>query len=269
MKRRIAAAAVAVGALGGGAAVVAWAQDAPPTVEVTVSKGKITVAGADALKTGPTRFHFTAKGGEKGVVLMRLEEGVTQEEAAAAAKRIRNPNAAEKYGTFVASGFFQKEYAATVNLEDADYAFIDVSKDPVWRGGFRAGPEAGTAVAPTPSATVELRDYRFGGDKVLPAGDDPIRVENVGDVMHHAIAIPLTRRANGKRIVRQIKRGQEPRKGIAGPPGALVEAVSGGTSSDVEAGLRKGRYVLACFLQDTAKSKPHAALGMVRLVRAR
>src|SRR4051812_6011913 len=133
MKRRIAAGALAVAALGGSAGVVAWAQDAPPTVEVTVTAKKITIAGADAIKAGPTRLHFTAKGGDKGAVLVRLEDGVTQEKFASVVKKLRNPNTAEKYGTFVASGFFAKEYATTVTLEDADYALVDVSNEPVWR----------------------------------------------------------------------------------------------------------------------------------------
>src|SRR3954469_19728308 len=117
MKRRIAAGAVTVAALGAGTAVVAWAQDAPPTVEVTVGASKITVA-ADGLKTGPTRFHFTTKGGEKGVAIARLKEGVTQQKFASVVRRTRNPNAIGKYGTLVASGYFAKEYAAIVTLED-------------------------------------------------------------------------------------------------------------------------------------------------------
>ena len=202
------------------------------------------------------------------MAVARLKDGVTQEKFASVVRKTRNPNAIDKYATVVASGYFAKQYAATVTLEDADYALVDLSNEPIWRAGFHAGPEAGTAVAPTPSTTVELEDYRFGGAKVLPA-DEPIRVENVGKHMHHAIAIPLTRSANAKRILRQVKSGAEPKKGIAGPPGALVETVSGGTSSDVEPGLKKGRYVLACFLQDTTKSKPHMMLGMARVITVR
>jgi hypothetical protein len=69
--------------------------------------------------------------------------------------------------------------------------------------------------------------------------------------------------------MKKIKAGGEPRKELAGPPSALVELVSPDTQNDVEVNLRRGKYLFVCFLQDSPRSKPHAALGMQKIVTVR
>ena len=64
----------------------------------------------------------------------------------------------------------------------------------------------------------------------------------------------------------QLKAGKEPRNAFAGPPSAPVEVVSPGTVNDVESTRRAGKLLYVCFLQDSSKAPPHAALGMAKVV---
>ena len=271
-KNVIAAACVTAAAVAAtGIVAVAGAQEAPPTVAVSVAAKSATIRGADALKAGPARFVIKASGkGERGVALFKLRAGVTRDEVTRQAPKIQNPASAKKFGTFVASAFVQgaTAYTTTIDLQPAEYALVDFTKRPAVRGGFAVGSEQGTAVAPAPDAEVSLKDYAFGGPSTLPR-NGVIRLTNDGDVLHHALAFALRKGVNTKSLLRQIKSGKEPRNAFAGPPAALVEIVSPGTVNSVEAKLKPGRTLLVCFLRDSASKPPHAALGMAKVVTVR
>ena len=269
MKKQALAGAIALALTGAGAAAVT-AQEAPPTVDVTITPRAMTVKGAEALKGGPTRLAFTATGrGEAGFVVMELKPGVTRQQITAAAPRIKDPAAAERrYGRFVASTFLAvaRRYATTITLKPgAEYVILDISKRPAVRAGFTVGPETSTAAAPAPAATIGLEDYAVDAPATLPR-TGTIRVENRGKVLHHLLAFPLRKDTDTKKLMRQIKAGKEPRGVFAGPPSAPVEIVSTGTVNDVEVSSRPGKTLLVCFLQDTRKAPPHAALGMAKVV---
>ena len=263
-------AAFAAGATGIVAA--ANAQEAPPTVTVTATAKSATIQGANALRSGQTRLVIKAsRSGERGILVFKVREGITREQVTRAVPRIEDPKDAKRYGEFVASTFVNPggSYATTVNLPAADYAIIDLTRKPVTRGFFRTGPEAGTAAAPAPAASVGLDDYRFTGPSTLPS-EGVLRVTNDGDVLHHALAFPLRKGVDTKALLRDLKRGKEPAQRLfSGPPSALVEIVSPGTENAVEAKLKPGKTLLVCFLQDSARSKPHSALGMAKVVTVR
>ena len=267
MEKRLVAAATALALTGAGAAAVT-AQEAPPTVGIAIAKTKMTVTGADALKAGPTRLAFTKAGrGETGFVVVQLKPGVTRDEVAEAAKRIRNPAQGTKYGSYVASTFLpgRGEYATTVTLAPAEYVIIDITKKPAVRASFVVGQEQSTAVAPQPAVTVGLEDYGIDMPSTIPRSGT-MRIENRGDVLHHLLAFPLRKGVNGKKLLKRIKAGKEPRNAFAGPPSAPVEIVSPGTVNDVEGARRPGKMLYVCFLQDRRKAPPHSALGMAKVV---
>jgi hypothetical protein len=260
-------AAAATGIVG-----AANAQEAPPTVTVTATAKSATIQGADALKAGQTRLVIKAsRAGERGILVFKVREGVTRDEVTRAVPRIQDPSDTKRYGEFVASAFVSPggTYATTINLPAADYAIIDMSRKPVTRGFFRTGPDAGTAAAPAPAASVALDDYRFRGASTLPR-EGVLRVTNEGDVLHHALALPLRKGVDTKALMRDLKRGKEPSQRLfSGPPQALVEIVSPGTENAVEAKLKRGKTLLVCFLQDSPRAKPHSALGMAKVVTVR
>jgi hypothetical protein len=258
-------AALAVAALGGGAAVVG-AQEKAPTVGISIAKSSMTVTGADALKSGPTRFQVSPSGkGERAFGIVELADGVTKEQFEQALPELQDPS---RYGELVASGYLPtpKKYVTTVDLEQGEHVLVDFGGKPAVRGSFVVGAERSTATMPKASATVKLRDYRFDMPSKLKAGTT-LSVENAGAHLHHALVMPLKKSANGKKVIKMIKQGKEPRNALAGPPGALVEMVSPGSKNAVEKAVaKKGKYLFVCFLQDDPKSPPHAARGMAKVV---
>jgi hypothetical protein len=250
---------------------IAGAQQAPPLIEVTVNKSDMEVVGEESLSAGPTRLRVTVPGkAERAFVLFELKAGVTREEVERAAPEIEHPADAEKFGRFVASSIIDggQTYETTLTLRDGNYVLIDLTRRPAVRDGFTVGLSPNQADPLNPDATITLEDYKFGGDTVLPRRGI-LRIENTGRRIHHALAFRLRRGVSGRRVVRQLRGGGEPRRAFAGQASALVELVSSGAVNDVKTSARRGRYVLVCFVSNSRRGKPHAQLGMVRAVRFR
>jgi hypothetical protein len=256
-------------ALTGAVAVVA--QEPTPHVTVRVTPSDITVTGADALRSGPTRFVMSSAGkAERGVIVVRLKDGVTREQAAKAARKITSPAQGERrIGRFVTSALLARgrPYATTTELAAGEYVVLDITKRPVVRAGFTVGTEPNTATMPVATSTIVADDYSFE----LPDGlrrDGPFVVENRGEELHHVLAFPIKRKVRAKKVVRSLMRDDEP-KGLRGTPAAVTEIVSGGTANAVEGRFVKGRILFVCFLQDGPRKPPHAALGMYKAVRVK
>jgi hypothetical protein len=275
MNRNVIAVTSVLAAAGGATGIVAAAnaQDAPAAVEITASPKSATVKGAEALKAGPTKFLVKATGkAELGLIVFKLKPGVTRDQIREATPKIENPSDADRYGSFVASTFVPggRSYSTTVNLAPAEYAVIDFSKEKAaFRTTFTVGQEQSNAVAPTPVAKIEMDDYKFNGPSTLPR-TGVVQVDNTGKKLHHTLVFPLANRKTGRRILANLRKGKEPsEKSFAGPPSALVEIVSPGTSNAVDAKLRRGTNLLVCFVSDGPRKPPHAALGMAKLVTVR
>lgn len=58
--------------------------------------------------------------------------------------------------------------------------------------------------------------------------------------------------------------GEEPGSAVAAQP-----AVTVGLDDDVEMPRRRGQVLYICFLQNSPKARPHAALGMAKVVTVR
>jgi hypothetical protein len=267
VRTHAAVACVMVALLLVGAAAVT-AQDAPPTVAVNVSPTAMQVTGADALAAGPTRFLFTVSGkGERGFSLVQLKPGMTPEQADQVARKIKAANRAEQQlgrflgGSVVPSG---QEYATTVELQPGSYALIDSTNTPRVRASFVVGETASAARMPDTTSSIVTDDYRFRTPATL-SSTGPYRVENRGTRLHHVFAIPMRRNAKTRRVVARLLKGKRS-KALIGPPAVVADLVSGGTVNAVEGSLRKGKVLLVCFVQDTPKKPPHAALGMYKAV---
>lgn len=262
----------AVAATATGIVAAAGAQEPVPTVQLTVAAKSATVAGAEALKAGPTKLAFKSSGkGERGFAVFRLNPGVTRDVVTKAAPKIKTPAQAHRYGRFVASGFIEgrQTYSTTVTLPAAEYVLIDFTKQPAVRTGFTVASEQSTATPPAAVATVKMSDYRFGAPSTLPRSG-VIQVDNAGKKLHHALVLPLAKGVNAQKLIADIKRGKEPAdKNFKGAPAALTEVVSPGTSNAVDAKLTPGKSLLICFISDSERKPPHAALGMAKVVTVR
>ena len=271
MKKQLLAGACALAVAGSGAAAIA--QTSAPTLTLDVGASSIAFEGQPQVQTGYNRFVLeNQRKGEAAVGIVRLKQGVTQEQFGAAVGKIQDPSQVERYGSLVASTFWvggPARYATTIKLDNADYAVVDMTKKPQVKLGFHAGPAANAAVAPKADVDVKLGDYAFSMPRTLKAGAHTVEVGNVGKHVHHALIVPLKRSAKDSKVIADIDKGKEPRSAMAGPPSALVEAVSPGTVNDVELKLRKGKYLFVCFMQNSARSKPHAMLGMRKIVNVK
>ena len=271
VKQQLIAGATALALAGSGASLVSAQAPTVPRLGFDITPQAIAFEGAaPQVGTGFYKLSLENKGrGQSVVALVKLKPGVTPQQFSAAVPKLKDPSKIGDLGSIVASSFAMgpADYVTTIRLENADYAFVDVTKKPVARLSFRAGPGAGgAAAAPAPTATVTLKDYRFVMPSTLKPGKQVLRTRNSGRQLHHALMMPLKKNADAVKVIRELRAGKEPRSAIGGPPSALVEVVSPGTTNDVEVNLRKGRYLFVCFLQNTPRSKPHSMLGMEKIV---
>jgi hypothetical protein len=255
------------------AAGVALAQDTPPTVTITMGAKAVRVAGAGGLAPGETTLVVR---GRRPMALLELKPSVTPRELRRAlARGIDEPAQARPYGTLVAGGNGTRRgpYTTTISLRARTYAVIDIAGRPKLRATFAAAGSPTTATAPTPDATVVMRDFVFDGPRTLPA-DGVVRWENRGRQIHEAILARLKPGTSAKPIVRLIRRGENPPRRVLAGFATGVGAVDRGTVNDVSTPMPPGSYVMVCFLPDERagnrrRARPHTALGMVRAVRVR
>lgn len=249
---------------------VAGAQEPVPDVTVKVTPRAATVSGAEALRAGPTRFVLSSTGkAERGVIIVRLRDGLTRRRATKLAPRIQSPAQGEhRLGRFVSSALLARgqQYATTTDLAPGEYAVLDITKRPVIRNGFTVADEPSAALMPATSASIIASDYRFSLPDGLPQAG-PFLIENRGNELHHVLAFPIKRKVRPRRVVRSLLRDRP--RGLRGAPSAVTELISGGTANAVEGQFRKGRILLVCFLRDGRGEPTHAELGMFKAVRVR
>ena len=139
-------------------------------------------------------------------------------------------------------------------------------------GSFTVGQPGTPVTAPTPDATVTMRDYRFTGSRSLPRRGT-VRFENRGDQAHFAFSARLRRGVSERRALRAARsRSENALERIVLPQSFYeVDGVqSPGASADNEINFgRAGRYLLVCFLEGGPRNRSHNQLGMERVLNVR
>ncbi len=110
-------------------------------------------------------------------------------------------------------------------------------------------------------ATIEAVDYGFEGEG-LTAGNSEVAFENTGAQPHHIVYAPLTGDATAEDVETFFKseKGKPPFEEKDTKNTAVIE---GGESQLIDLELKKGRYVLLCFITDRDGGPPHVAKGMI------
>lgn len=110
-------------------------------------------------------------------------------------------------------------------------------------------------------ATISAVDYGFEGDG-LTAGSAEVAFENTGAQPHHIVYAPLTGDATAEDVETFFKseKGKPPFEEKDTQNTAVIE---GGETQLVDLELKKGRYVLLCFITDRKGGPPHVAKGMI------
>jgi len=260
------AATLAVSAI---AAAVVVAQSAPPTVNVSIAGGgKFTVTGGDALKGGPTRFVYkNATSKDRSAVVVLLKPGVTVEKFTAEAKKVKDdPTRLYKLATFeMALDLGPKgSHQTTVTLKEGTYVIFDTTNKPLQGPVLNVGAGPNGASAPTPDATIRMKDFAFSMPSTLDRSGT-FRFRNSGASPHFAAALQLKKGAKARDVIDGLKKGDDSvEKQFAGFSEPLG-LVSPGTTNDVRFKFKRGRYVMVCFFGDKkSKGKEHSQLGMER-----
>lgn len=184
------------------------------------------------------------------VYLAKLNEGVTEEDVAAALEK--GPNALFKIITI--AGSFPGEGTnfgrvspgesgqLTIDFPEGDYMVIDPEvKGPPPFAVFEIGPPSGESVhEPEADYEVEVGDFYFKFADPQP-GPSTVKITNVGEQGHEVS------------VGTEGPDGEEAAFTFAPPPGGSLW-----TTFELEAGA----YQAACFIPDPKTGKPHIKLGM-------
>lgn len=118
-----------------------------------------------------------------------------------------------------------------------------------------------TGVAPKADVSIRLVDYGFDMKLPVRAGRRTFEVWTDAPQPHEVILVRLNPGATAAQLLHWVE-------SLAGPPpGSFIGGVSGLGSHErayFTANLRKGTYMLVCFVPDHKDGKPHIAHGMVR-----
>jgi hypothetical protein len=139
--------------------------------------------------------------------------------------------------------------------EPADVPIIEVT-------GERSDEELETG-----GGKVEAIDYGFDASG-LESGDNEILFDNTGAQPHHLLAAPIVGDATFAQVENAL-RGQGDESVIDERNGQGTAVLEGGTSQLVTLDLKRGRYVLYCFITDREGGPPHIFKGMVDEVDVR
>jgi len=117
---------------------------------------------------------------------------------------------------------------------------------------------------PETDATITADEYSFTSEGVKP-GRNRLTFANAGKELHHIIAFPINKGATLADATKAFASEEPPE----GPPPVDFESfqgtavLDGGKEQVTELDLKKGKYVLVCFIADRKGGPPHVAKGMI------
>ena len=241
------------------------------SITVTGSNDTATLTGAEGLRPGPADVTLRVKGRKpQNVVLGRLLPGVeVQDVERYAARRNNVPVDLISISTsaFLGPG---ETLRTTINLFPGRYLAIGEDGLNPGLGGFKVFDVAGVPFSgglPAAGASIQMYDDGFRIPKKID-GNGLLRIENIGRNEHFIIGIRLDKGADPADVKRKLIAGED-----FEPPGefvSIIGVVSPGTTNVIQANLKPGAYVLACFYGDRASvGHGHNTFGMVRQATVR
>lgn len=240
------------------------------SVTITARPGVATASGAEGLVAGPARVTFRAAGrGQINGVLARLRPGATLEQVDAYVRRsdaVPVDLVSLVTGGFVGPG---QPFRTALNLVPGEYVAISEGQNQRGLGTvarFSVGAGAAAGALPRADSRIQMFDYGFKVPTKID-GDGVLQIDNIGRNEHFIVGIRLNPGVSPRAVRRALVAGQEPE---GPPPGefvSIIGLVSPGTSNRIQASLRPGVYVIACFFADRASAgHEHSEFGMVRQV---
>jgi hypothetical protein len=243
------------------------------SITVTARAGAATVTGADGLRPGPTQVTLRAAGAqEQDVLLVRLKPGA---EVADVLRYLRRVDSVPVDLVSIATAGSVgpgRSFRTSVNLSPGSYLAAASGQRTQGLGDFATFEVGGTPTGgalPRADASIQMFDYGFRIPTRID-GDGTLRIDNIGRNEHFILGIRLNPGVNPRVARRQVISGEI----FEGPPLGefvnIIGVVSPGTTNVIQADLRPGVYVVACFYADRASAgHDHSEFGMVRQMTVR
>lgn len=248
-----------------------------PEVAVTLTDNGFTApteipAGIVAVKVDNSSTQYQ----EGGVVLGKLNEGVTYDDITAFLQTPDSPDDYVKFNQMVTS-LGGGDQNTIYNLAPGQYiAYFtgNIEGAPPISEVISAKDKGNTAAAPTANITVEMQEFAFIMPDEIKAGKHLWQISNKGKQTHHMLIFQLPQGVTTNDIIAWVS-ADEP----SGPPpflnpngptiGAGFESISPGQSAWTEIDLPPGEYTVFCLLPDFTTTPPtsHVAHGMHRILR--
>lgn len=239
-----------------------------PTITITMTGKKITVAGT--LQSGGVRIVSKVTNEAQGApVLVRLDPGVTLDQFMAALPKIAaDQNNIEGIGSFVFSPQANKGTStAQATLAAGQYVAADLApsgQPPLTT--FVIKKSQSPVSLPKPQATIASIEFAFRGPIRLHDGE-LVRFANHGFLVHMTVAARARSAAGAREIVRLLKAGKNGQAGrLTTNSYAFDNILSRGAYQQLVIDNRPGFWVLACFM-DTQDHREHTLLGMERVIQ--
>lgn len=265
-------------ALGGALLVPASGHAATPIPVIAVSPSNFMTAFPGHLSAGTVELQLTTTGKQDGtsVNLAQLSPGVSP----ARVRQLMHAGRPRPVLSILRLAGGVDSMAGTTqtgifNLASGTYVVFSFDRltdrrNPGSPTKFVTVSGANGAPIPTSAATYRAVDFKFRGPGTLPAGQDTIKFSNIGKAPHELQVVKIDANKTLADVKMALNQQNTPR--WVRPVGGWG-ILSPGSSMWIRATLAPGTYVLLCFLPDRmsfpghmATMKPHAMLGMIRLV---
>ncbi len=244
-------------------------EESDQSLTFTIAGGKAaTFTAPDSAEAGLAEITVENQADKTGdLQLIRVEGDRSPEEVVAGLGKAMKGQAFPEW-FFAAGGTGPVEPGQSVTvtqvLEPGTYYAFDTE------GGGPPSPEDAVSVEVSgegsdeeieADATISAVDYGFEGEG-LTAGRTEVLFENTGAQPHHVVYAPLSGDATAEDVERFFKneKGKPPFDEKATRNTAVIE---GGETQLLDLDLKKGRYVLLCFITDRTGGPPHVAKGMI------
>jgi hypothetical protein len=197
--------------------------------------------------------------------VIRLKNGVTPEQFQAGIKP-DGSNLAQ-FGSLETTVDLSKGQTLKIQtiLKPAQYVIGDLDSAPTSNEhtAITVAQSPAPAALPKADATVRMKEYKFVGPTTLKRGE-MVRTVNAGKQQHMAITLKVKNRKVALQVEALLRKGKEKKaqKLITGV-GDLTDVVSPGAVNQSRLALRRGTWLLACFMTNS-KGVEHSKLGMER-----
>jgi hypothetical protein len=240
-------------------------------IETSGSGDDVSVAAPKSVPGGVVRIEFTNKADEEsGLQLARIDgnhtgpEGLRRGEAWAAEGKPL-PGWLHAAGGV---GVTRPGATGTVvqELPPGHYAVgVDVGDNPT--AEFEVREPADEAELPAPEGRITAKEYGFESSG-LRSGENRVLFVNAGSEPHFIEALPLK---PGKTVadVREFLHTEKGEPPVEERYPISTATIEGGEKQVVTMKLKKGSYVLLCFVPDRKGGPPHIMKGMLSQAEVR